>query len=294
MGSDKTPPTQNLQNVIRDAFKSSTSATEEGQQQQREQQEVTEEAAAAPEVDVLDRCIRRNNDGLDLLMHGRLHEAQSAFFDASNIHRRASYHPSYDADRREYQSHWTSVRHIVDAIATSEQMKRTMNHIFLFGLRIGGSICDNSRGEQQEGDDEDGQYSLSNIDVLCTARIDWTIGYNIGLVTQLLGIVTTNVWGTIYRANSIDGYEQLSNDIVAWYDGMAPLDAAVLMMALHNNQGTVKYFIHQETNGYLIVSHTHVSTRRRSDESSFRAIAPSSLSRKDQHVYNGKQLNPAA
>lgn len=199
----------------------------------------TEEEAmvdTAPPEEMLNRSINTNNFGLDHLQHGRLREAQRAFLEANRLHRHASYLPSYDADALEYQSHWISVRSIVDTLARTEEMKRTMGHVFLFGLSIGNSIEENSaNGEVEEGS----LCSRPQIDILCTTRIDWAITYNLGLVTQFLGIVTTNVWGTIYRADSFDLYEQLTQDIVAWYEGIAPLDAAILMMALHNNQGSI-------------------------------------------------------
>lgn len=171
--------------------------------------------------------IRMNNLGLDHLMHGRLHDARSAFFEANNLYRQVPYVLTYDTDAREYQSNWINVESIVDSTATSDEMTSTMDHIFLFGLRIGDAIDD-----MDDSGDE-------NIDILCTTRIDWAISYNLGLVTQLLGIITTDVWGMVYRADSFDRYEQLNLDVVAWYDGLAPLDAAILMMALHNNQGSI-------------------------------------------------------
>jgi hypothetical protein len=185
-------------------------------------------AETASDEDIRWTCsIRMNNLGLDHLMHGRLLDARSAFFEADNLYRQAPHVLTYDADAREYQSNWINVESIVDSIATSDEMTSTMCHIFLFGLRIGHAIDD-----MDDSSDE-------NIDVLCTTRIDWAISYNLGLVTQLLGITTTDIWGMTYRADSFDRYEQLMLDVVAWYDGLAPLDAAILMMALHNNQGSI-------------------------------------------------------
>lgn len=144
--------------------------------------------------------IRMNNHGLDHLMHGRLQEARQAFMEAHLMHQQASYNPSYDADAREYQNKWVNVKSIVDSISSSDEMKRAINHIFMFGLRIGEDIDDSS-------DDSDGQEEREkseSIDVLSTTRIDWAITFNLGLVSQFLGIVTTDVWGMTHRADAFD------------------------------------------------------------------------------------------
>eukprot|EP00980_Cylindrotheca_fusiformis_P023237 scaffold10270_cov125-Cylindrotheca_fusiformis.AAC.4 len=181
--------------------------------------------------------IRMNNQGLDLLMHGRLQEARCAFVEASNLYGEAVYYPSYDVDAREFASNWVCIRSVVNSIAHSDSIKNNLKHIFLYGLRVGDEIDDSSSDDSDDRDTS--TMKCDSIDVLRTTRIDWAISYNLGLVTQFLGLVTTNVWGMTYRADSFDRYEKLAQDVVAWYDGVAPLDAAILMLALHNNQGSI-------------------------------------------------------
>jgi hypothetical protein len=179
-----------------------------------------------------------NNLGLDHLMQGRLHEAWGYFFEANNLQCQASYLPRYnDNDPLEYQSIWVNVQSIVDSIATSDEMKRAMRNIFLFGLRIGGDIDDSYDSDDQEK--ECTTRKCAKVDILRTTRIDWATSYNLGLVTQLLGLITTDVWGMTLRADAFDRYEKLKLDVVAEYDGIAPVDAALLMMALYNNQGSI-------------------------------------------------------
>lgn len=188
-----------------------------------------------PFYDVWTCSIHMNNLGLDHLMHGRLHDAWGYFFEANNLQRQASYLPRYNDSSLEYESIWVNVQSIVDSIATSYEMKRAMRNIFLFGLRIGDDIDDSYDSDDQETE----CAKCAKVDILRTTRIDWATSYNMGLVTQLLGSITTGVWGMTLRADAFDRYEKLKLDVVAEYDGIAPVDAALLMMALYNNQGSI-------------------------------------------------------
>eukprot|EP00980_Cylindrotheca_fusiformis_P004786 scaffold1027_cov108-Cylindrotheca_fusiformis.AAC.5 len=183
-------------------------------------------------------CIRMNNEGLDHLIQGRLHEARSSFFQASDLHQHASHLPAYDPDAHEFKINWIHVQSSqVESTVTSHEMRRTIDCTFMYGMRIGDEIDDSSSFSNV-----DNEFSSANIAILRTTRIDWAIKYNLGLVAQLLGIVTiTKMAGMLFRAESFDRYEKLSLDVIAWYDGYAPLDAALLMMALHNNQGSIYY-----------------------------------------------------
>lgn len=190
--------------------------------------------------DVWGRCIHTNNVGMDHLMHGRLSEARSLFFEAITLHLHASQHPTFDPDVREYESNWVDLRSIIDSITTDVEPRRTMSHIFMFGLKIGVELASSDEEDDTTGGSHAASKTKSDrLDILRTTRIDWAISYNLGLVAQLLGVVTADVWGMIYRADSIDRYEKLMFDVVDWHDGQAPLDVAVLLLALRNNQGSM-------------------------------------------------------
>lgn len=180
------------------------------------------------------RCIQMNNLGLDHLLHGRLHKARSAFFAANNLvlHRAKFF---LDSDVRVYQSNWVDLHSTMSSVSDcDEETKQMMHSIFLFGLRIGDQVHDSNSSTVSNNN------SKNDLSAIHTTRIDWAIAYNLGLVAQLLGIVTTtDTGGMNYRIESFDRYEELAIDMVAWYDGLAPLDAAILMMALHNNQGSI-------------------------------------------------------
>eukprot|EP00980_Cylindrotheca_fusiformis_P028092 scaffold22578_cov164-Cylindrotheca_fusiformis.AAC.18 len=196
------------------------------------------------------QSIHMNNHGLDQLIRGKLHEAWDAFSEADRLYQRASFLYCEDEDdchnSQEYLSDWVNVQLLVDSLGQNHEMKQTLNHLFLYGLRIREPIhminnnCANTARGKQE--------------ILRTSNMDWSIRFNLSLVTQFLGIVTSNDIAMecradsfvtsndiamACRADSFDRYDLLAADVVAWYDGRAPLDAAILMMAVHNNQGSM-------------------------------------------------------
>eukprot|EP00980_Cylindrotheca_fusiformis_P004785 scaffold1027_cov108-Cylindrotheca_fusiformis.AAC.4 len=192
-------------------------------------------------------CIQLNNLGLDHLLQGRLHNAQHAFLEASQLHHFATkFQYAFDSDSRVYQNNWVNLQSTVNCIATdisnhnttSEEhvVRSHMQNMFLFGLRIGRQVDDDDEDERMmnNGDDD-------NSAAITTTRIDWCIHYNLGLVTQFMGIIRrTDECGKLdYRVAAFDRYEKIAMDVEAWFEGMAPLDAAILMMALHNNQGSI-------------------------------------------------------
>eukprot|EP00980_Cylindrotheca_fusiformis_P004787 scaffold1027_cov108-Cylindrotheca_fusiformis.AAC.6 len=249
-----------------------TTSTTNGGQQQKQQAEVfsssllsvtsslsthqtsavEHEGDAEDNEDVWLRCISTNNVGLNQLSHGRLKEARTFFFEASTLYLQASQDEddSHGGNAREYESNWINLRSADHSIATntttsttstdttSNELEHVLNPIFLYGLKISPKrMEDETRSHSSNEDDVRITDVAETIDVLRTSRIDWAIRYNLGLVDQLLGAVTVDMSGMVYRANCFDLYEKLARDIVEWYSGVAPLDAAVLMLALRNNQG---------------------------------------------------------
>eukprot|EP00980_Cylindrotheca_fusiformis_P004789 scaffold1027_cov108-Cylindrotheca_fusiformis.AAC.8 len=195
------------------------------------------------------RCICTNNVGLNQLSHGRLKEARMSFLEASVLYQQASDRRDDDSDggnSREYECTWISLRSVDHSMATNtsttsnNELEQVLNPIFLYGLKIGAALIEDDETSHSSSSNEDDVRMtdvVENIDVLRTARIDWAIHYNLGLVDQLLGAISSDMSGMVYRADCFDRYEKLARDIVEWYDGIAPLDAAVLMLALHNNEG---------------------------------------------------------
>eukprot|EP00980_Cylindrotheca_fusiformis_P023238 scaffold10270_cov125-Cylindrotheca_fusiformis.AAC.5 len=181
------------------------------------------------------QSMQTNNYGLDHLIKGNLHEARDAFVEADRLNEIASYPYCGDDDGdeifQEYQSNWVNLQALVGSIGQNNEMKQTMNHLFLYGLRIGDPI--------HMADNDSSSTAIGKPEILWTSRMDWSIRFNLSLVTQFLGIVTSNVVAMTYRADSFDRYDLLASDVVAWYNGRAPLDAAILMMAVRNNQGSM-------------------------------------------------------
>lgn len=238
-----------------------------------------------PFHDIWTHSIHQNNVGIDHLGHGRLHEAWRAFEEANILERKASNLPTYD-DTPEYRSNWVCIRSMVDTIASCEGKQRNISCIFLYGLRIGNEINDSSS-------DDSGQetpYTHAEIDVLRTPRIDWTISYNLGLTAQLLGIVNSGFVGMAHRADAFSNYTELTLDIVAWYDGLAPVDAALLMMAIHNNSGSI---YRQLEVGYQVEAHW---SRMRTIINASKSLREHSLCRTFRRnlEYLLKQRRPAA
>eukprot|EP00980_Cylindrotheca_fusiformis_P028091 scaffold22578_cov164-Cylindrotheca_fusiformis.AAC.17 len=180
--------------------------------------------------------MQTNNHGLDLLISGKLHEARDVLSEADRLYQTASFlHCDDDDDcdsSQEYQSDWVNIRSLVDVIGQNNEMKQTLNHLFLYGLRIRDPIHIINKNNSTN-------TANSKPEILRTSRMDWSIRFNLSLVTQILGIVTSNGIAMVCRADSFDLYELLAADIVAWYDGRAPLDAAILVMAVYNNQGSM-------------------------------------------------------
>lgn len=185
--------------------------------------------------DAWELSIQSNNSAIHCFLDGRLIQAHQLLLQSSRLQHQSFYDERNGA--QEYRCKWVE-GNLAASLANSSVMTlsgeqtRLVSHIFMRFLII---------DYEDIGNPHDIPHTAPMPPDVFLCKLDWAVNYNLALMTQILGLLAPSTAAMTHRAASFELYEQVSLDMVDWFndDGYAPVSVAILIMAIYNNQGAM-------------------------------------------------------